>query len=146
METEEENTINPWGSHYPPNASTLAAMAAGSPQIMQIYEALLEETRKYAKPVTIAVAIVDEDFWYDKDTDTIYTTVDALGQHFDTYNAKNTTIELFNPATGGQRTFTWRHTQDTGAKSTMHHEYRAHHEGRWINLCVWFHGKINLSA
>jgi dihydroorotate dehydrogenase len=145
METEEENTINPWGSHHPPDASTIAAMAAGNPQIQQIYKSFLDEMEKYAKPVSIAVA-VNEEFSYNKETDTIYTTVDALGKHFDTRNAKNTTIELYNPATGGQRTFTWRHTHDTGAKSTMHYEYRANHDGRWINLCVWFHSVKNLSA
>ena len=142
---EEENTINPWGSHHPPNASTIAAMAAGNPQIQQIYKSFLDEMEKYAKPVSIAVA-VNEEFDYNKDTDTIYTTVDALGKHFDTHNAKNTTIGLYNPATGGQCSFTWRFTHDTGPKSTMHHEYRAYHEGRWINLCVWFHNGKNVSA
>ena len=142
---EEENTTNPWGSHHPPDASTIAAMAAGNPQIQQIYKSFLDEMEKYAKPVSIAVA-VNEEFSYNKDSDTIYTTVDALGKHFDITNARNTTIELYNPATGGQRSFTWRHTQDTGAKSTRHREYRAHHEGRWITLCVWFHSVKNLSA
>ena len=142
---EEENTINPWGSHHPPDASTIAAMAAGNPQIQQIYKSFLDEMEKYAKPVSIAVA-VNEEFDYNKDSDTIYTTVDALGPHFDTHNAKNTTIKLYNPATGGQCSFTWRFTHDTGPKSTMHHEYRAHHDGRWINLCVWFHSVKNLSA
>lgn len=82
---------------------------------------------------------MDEDFWYNKDTDTIYTTVAALGERFDTHNARNTTIELYNPATGGQRTFLWNSTQDTGHNSTMHHEYRTVHEGRELTLCVWFY-------
>jgi len=142
---EEENTINPWGSHHPPNASAIAAMAAGNPQIQQIYKSFLDEMEKYAKPVSIAVA-VNEEFDYNKETDTIYTTVDALGKHYDTHNAKNTTIKLYNPATGGQCSFTWRFTHDTGPKSTMHHEYRAHHDGRWITLCVWFHNGKNVSA
>ena len=142
---EEENTINPWGSHHPPNASAIAAMAAGNPQIQQIYKSFLDEMEKHAKPVSIAVA-VNEEFDYNKETDTIYTTVDALGKHYDTHNAKNTTIKLYNPATGGQCSFTWRFTHDTGAKSTMHHEYRANHEGRWITLCVWFHNGKNVSA
>ena len=146
METQEEdNLLNTWGSHYPPNASTIAAMAAGNPQIQQIYKAFLDEVEKHTKPVSIAVAI-DDSFSYNEDTDAIYTTVDALGEHFDTTNARTTTIELLNPATGNQRTFTWHSTQDTGAKSTMHHEYRAMHEGRKYTLCVWFYGVKNLSA
>jgi len=140
-----DDLLSPYGSHYPPNASTLAAMGAGSPQIMQIYEALLEETRKHTKPVTIYAA-VNEEFMYNKETDAIYTTVDALGTHFDTHNARNTTIELFNPATGGQRTFTWRFTHETGPRSTMHHDYRAMHEGRELTLCVWFWSGKNVSA
>ena len=141
-----DDLISPYGSHYPPNASTLAAMGAGSPQIMQIYEALLEETRKHTKPVTIYAA-VNEEFLYNKETDTIYTTVDALGKHFDTTNARNTTIELYNPATGGHCSFTWRYTHnEPGPKSGMHHEYRAYHDGRWITLCVWFHSGKNVSA
>jgi hypothetical protein len=144
---EEENTINPWGSHHPPDASTIAAMAAGNPQIQQIYKSFLDEMEKYAKPVSIAVAIVDEDFTYNKETDTIYTTVDALGKHFDTTNARNTTIKLYNPATGGQCSFTWRYTHtEPGPKSVMHHDYRAMHEGRELTLCVWFHSGKNVSA
>lgn len=145
METEEDNLLSPYGSHYPPNASTIVAMTSGSPQIMQIYEGLLEDTKKYTKPISIAVAI-DSNYSYSEDTDAIYTTIDALGPHFDYHNARNTTIKLYNPATGGQRTFTWRSTQDTGAKSTRHHEYRAMHEGRELTLCVWFFSEKNLSA
>jgi hypothetical protein len=140
-----DDLLSPYGSHYPPNASTLAAMGAGNPQIMQIYEALLEETRKLTKPVTIYAA-VNEEFLYNKETDTIYTTVDALGQHFDPNNVRNTTIELYNPETGNIRTFTWHSTHDTGPKSTMHHDYRGMHEGRKLTLCVWFHSGKNVSA
>ena len=145
METEEENTINPWGSHHPPDASTIAAMAAGNPQIQQIYKSFLDEMEKHTKPATI-YASVNEEFMYNKENDTIYTTVDALGQHFNPNNVRNTAIELFNPKTGNIRRFTWRFTHETGPKSTMHHDYRAMHEGRELTLCVWFHSGKNVSA
>ena len=120
-------------------------MAAGNPQIQQIYKAFLDEMDKYTKPVSIAVAI-DSNFSYSEDTDAIYTTVDALGPHFDNTKAQTTTIEVLNPATGNQRTFLWHSTQDTGARSTRHHEYRAMHEGRELSLIVWFWSVKNLSA
>jgi len=134
---EDDNLISPYGSHYPPNASTLAAIKANSPQIAQIYEALLEETEKHIAPplTTIHADLVESVFHYDEVTSTFTTAANAFGRRLYEYgNGKYTEITLYNPKTGNIVNFVWfaEHEHDVH-ESLSYHLYA----GSWNNTRLW---------
>jgi len=133
---EDDNLISPYGSHYPPNASTLSAMRANSPQIAQIYEALLEETEKHVTPplTTIHADLVEDAFHYDEVVSCLVTTTDAFGRQLYEYGkGKHTEITLYNPKTGNIVNFEWFQEYEDAHDSLCYHLY----SGSWNNTRLW---------